>query len=76
MPHFGNVVGRALGRMADAMTQAADVLRGLLDAKAESVRLGAARSLLDLGMKLQGSVELENRLADLENLTTTLRAKQ
>ena len=70
------MTSQALGRMAAGMSEAADVLRGLLAAEAESIRLGAARSLLDLGMKLQDSVDLENRLADLENLTTTLRANQ
>jgi hypothetical protein len=62
----GEMIGRALGRMADAMTDAADVLRGLLRAEAESVRLGAARSLLDLGIKVREAVELEARLAALE----------
>jgi hypothetical protein len=60
------MVGRALGKMADGMAAAADTLRGLLDAEGESVRLGAARSILELGNKLRESVELEQRLADLE----------
>jgi hypothetical protein len=60
------MVGRALGKMADSMTAAADTLRALLDAEGESVRLGAARSILELGNKLRESVELEQRLADLE----------
>ena len=34
--------------------------------QAESVRLGAARSLLDLGVKLREAVEIECRLAELE----------
>jgi hypothetical protein len=62
----GEMVGRALGRMADGMSEAADVLRGLLRADAESVRLGAARALIDLGSKLRDSVELEQRIAALE----------
>jgi hypothetical protein len=52
--------------MASAMTEAADVLRALLKAEGETVRLGAARSLLDLGVKLRDAVELEHRLAALE----------
>jgi len=62
----GDMVQRSLGRMADGMAEAADVLRKLLAAESESVRLGAARSLLELGVKLRESVELEERLADLE----------
>ncbi|MBM3996308.1 MAG: hypothetical protein FJ303_19470 [Planctomycetes bacterium] len=60
------MIGRALGRMADGMTLAADVLRELLSADAESVRLGAARSILDLGLKLRDATETEDRLAALE----------
>jgi hypothetical protein len=60
------MVQRSLGRMADGMTEAANVLRQLLLAQSENVRLGAARSLLELGVKLRESVELEQRLAELE----------
>src|SRR5205809_210995 len=45
------LVQRSAARMADAMTEAADVLRALLRAKSESVRLGACRALLELGIK-------------------------
>jgi hypothetical protein len=62
----GDLVGRALGRMADGMSAAADVLRQLLAAESESVRLGAARSLLELGVKLREAVEMEERLAAVE----------
>jgi hypothetical protein len=59
--------------MTDGMTDAADVLRQLLAAKSESVRLGAARSLLELGVKLRESVELEERLRALEEQIAVLR---
>ncbi len=62
----GEMVGRALGRMADGMSEAADELRRLLAARSEAVRLGAARSLLELAVKLRESVELEHRLQTLE----------
>lgn len=62
----GEMIGQALGRMAAGMTEAADVLRALLKADAETVRLGAARSLLDLGVKMREAVELESRLDELE----------
>ena len=61
----GEMVGQALGRMADGMTEAADVLRGLLAAENEVVRLGAARSLLTLCVKLRESVELEKQVRDV-----------
>src|SRR5262245_4753816 len=61
-----DMVARAVGRLADSMTEAADKLRGLLGARSETVQLGAARSLLELGVRLKESVELEERLAAVE----------
>jgi hypothetical protein len=62
------MVQRALGRMADGMADAADKLRQLLNAESESVRLGAARALLELGAKLRDSVELASKVEELEQL--------
>ena len=56
----------ALGRLSRATTSAVETLVALLDADAETVRLGASRSILDLGMKLRESVALEQRVAELE----------
>jgi hypothetical protein len=64
------MIGRALGQLADGMTEAAGTLRKLLAADGESVRLGAARSILELGNKLREAVELERRMADLEQRMT------
>jgi hypothetical protein len=61
----GEMIERALGRLSDSMSAAADKLRQLLSANSEQVQLGAARSLLELGTKLRDSVELEARVADL-----------
>lgn len=60
------MTSRALGRMMDGMTTAADTLGRLLNAKSESVRLGACRAILELGVKLRESVETEERIAALE----------
>jgi hypothetical protein len=62
----GELVGRAVGRMADGMAEAAEVLRRLLAAKSEAVRLGACRSMLEIGVKLSESVELRARIEALE----------
>jgi hypothetical protein len=62
------MVGRCLGRMADGMAEAADTLRQLLKAESESVRLGAARALVELGVKIRDAVELSERVAELERL--------
>jgi hypothetical protein len=61
-----DMVSRATGMMGDGMAEAADVLRALLKAKSESVRLGACQAMLELGVKLRESVELEERLTALE----------
>ncbi len=63
-----SMVQQALGRMANSMTAASNTLLALLQAEGESVRLGAARSILELGNKLRESVELEERLTALERL--------
>ena len=60
------MVARALGKLADGMAEAADTLRLLLRAKGESVRLGAARSILELGNKLREAAEIETRLQVVE----------
>lgn len=60
------MIGRAVARLADASTAAADRLRELLMAESESVQLGAARSILDLGLKLREHEELAARVAALE----------
>jgi flagellar motility protein MotE (MotC chaperone) len=60
------MVTRAVGRLADQSAKAVDTLVGLLGAESESARLGAARSILELGTKLRESTEIEERLAALE----------
>ena len=57
---------RALGKLAAASTAAASTLRSLLKAESETVRLSAARAILELGAKLRESVELEARILAVE----------
>lgn len=60
------LVAQAVGKLADATGMAVDAMKALLDAQSEAVRLGAARSILELGNKLQETVELEERLRTVE----------
>jgi len=62
----GAMIARAVGQLADATTEAARTLRELLDAEAETVKLGAARAILEHAVKLRESAELETRIAALE----------
>jgi hypothetical protein len=66
----GEMVRRAAGRLADGSTNAAETLTALLSAKSEAVRLGAARSILELGTKLRDSTEIEERIVALEDAAT------
>jgi len=61
------MVARAAGQLADGMAQAVATLRGLLRAESESVRLAAARSILEIGPRLRETAELEERLAAIES---------
>ena len=60
------MIARAVGRLAETSTEAADTLRALLTASAETVRLGAARSILELAIKLREHDELVSRIEALE----------
>jgi hypothetical protein len=61
------MTSRALGRLVDDMASAADTLGYLArKGKSETVRLGAARAVLELGQKLRENIELEQRIAVLE----------
>jgi HEAT repeat protein len=60
------MVSRAVARLSATSTLAADTLRKLLDARSETVRLGAARAILELGSKLRESEDLAERVRALE----------
>jgi len=64
------MVKRAVGQLAEASAEAVTTLRALLRAESETARLGAARSILELGSRLRESTELEERLSALEAAAT------
>jgi hypothetical protein len=62
------MTGQALGQLVAAMAGAARTLHVLCrSGQSEMVRLGAARSIIEMGTRLRESVEIEERLAVLEN---------
>ena len=64
-----DMVSRTAGTMTAASSEAVKTLLGLMQASTPAtVRLGAARALLELGVKLREAVELEARIAALEAL--------
>jgi HEAT repeat protein len=63
----GEMVQRTAGALTAASTEAVRTLLDLLKATAPAaVRLGAARAVLEIGVKLREAAELEQRLAALE----------
>ena len=61
-----DMIRQAVAQLSAASTDAVATLRGLLGAESESVRLGAARSILEVGVKLREAQDLAERIAALE----------
>ncbi len=59
-------VEQAAARLTSASLAAVKALLQLLDAESESVRLGSARAILEMGIKFRESQELEARIAAME----------
>ena len=60
------IVARAVAKLSAASTEAADTLRRLLYSPMDFARLAAARSILELGVKLREDQDLAERVAALE----------
>lgn len=65
-----HILERAVGKLADASAAAVHTMQRLLKAKSETVRLGAARSILELSCRFREAVELEERVRRLEERRT------
>ncbi len=61
-----DMVERALSHLAAGAAEAVIVLRNLLTADGDNIKLGAARAILEIGNRLRETVELEQRLTELE----------
>lgn len=62
----GELIAQGVGHLANATVAAVQTLRELLDSEAATVRLGAARAVLENVVRLRESAELEARIAALE----------
>ena len=69
------MLGRALARLSATCSRAATTLADLLAAESESVRLGAARSILDVALRWREQDELARRLDNIESWIEVLDAK-
>ena len=65
----------AMARLSAATTGAVTTLASLLEAESESVRLGAARSILDTALKWREQSELAERIARVEGWLDLLDAE-
>lgn len=61
-----SLLSEAVGRLSEAANEAVSTLKALLSSRTDSVRLSAARTILELGPKLREQAELEERIAALE----------
>jgi hypothetical protein len=61
------MIAAALGRVAKNMTRAADALSAMIDVEDPSLRLRAIRTVLSFGLQMQGTVDVNDRIADVED---------
>jgi uncharacterized tellurite resistance protein B-like protein len=62
----GQMVDAVVGRLVNASTKAVETLASLLGAESESVRLSAAKAIVELSCRLREAGELEERVLTLE----------
>ena len=68
----GEMASRTAGTLTAAATEAVRTLLELLkNPTLPTVRLGASRAVLEIGMKVREFSDLEERLAELEQRMTT-----
>jgi hypothetical protein len=68
----GDMVSRTAGTLTAAASEAVRTLLELMkNPTSSAVRLGAARAVLEIGMKLREMADLEARLAELEQRIET-----
>lgn len=59
-------VSAAVAKLSDSCVTAVETLRSLLTGSSESVRLGAARSILEMSVSMRQATELSQRVTELE----------
>jgi hypothetical protein len=60
------LIGAAVGKLATVMTEAAETLAGLMKSGDEAVKLRAAKSVLEITLKIRTEMEIEERLKAVE----------
>ncbi len=62
------LVDAALGKLSGTLRDAAATFRALLNSESDSVKLAAARSVLEFAQKMKEHCEFEKRLLTLEEI--------
>ena len=70
------MLSRAVARLTGASVEAVEALRGLLGSGQDFARLGAARAILELGLKLREQLDLAGRVAALEQAAEQAAARE
>jgi hypothetical protein len=72
-----DMIGRSAGLLTAAASEAVRTLLSLQkDSAPPAVRLGAARAVLEVGMKLREVVDLQVRIEELEAVLEELKTRQ
>jgi AcrR family transcriptional regulator len=72
-----DMVGRSAGLLTAAASEAVrTLLASQKDSAPPAVRLGAARAVLEVGMKLREVVDLQTRMEELEAMLEDLKKQQ
>lgn len=65
------MLSRSVSRLTAASVDAVDTLRALLGSEMDFARLGAARAILEVGLKYREQHDLSERVSALEDQLTT-----
>lgn len=60
------ILDRAVAELTSAAVEAVEALRTLLGSEADYARLGAARAILEVGLRYRAQLDLAERVAALE----------
>ena len=69
------MLSRAVARLTSASVEAVEALRGLLGSDMDFARLGAARTILEVGLKYREQLDLAERVAALEQASELAAAR-
>jgi len=70
------ILARAVAMLTSASVEAVEALRALLGSDLDSARLGAAKAILETGLKMREQLDLVGRIAALEEAATAAAERE